>query len=88
MSIHLRFYAVLCALVAHSHVMLLQPPADQVGHLGPEPYTLYCQTYSLVCIRSHMNLSDITFLIHRVSRDVSPPFAAIAAPTLLGRPQV
>ena len=28
--------------------------------------TLYCQKYSLTCLDSHMNLSDIPFLIHRV----------------------
>ena len=29
-------------------------------------HTLYCQKYSLTCLDSHMNLSDIPFLIHRV----------------------
>ena len=48
-------------------------------------YTLYCQKYSLTCLDSHMNLSDIPFLIHRVQSDVGPPFAAITASTLLGR---
>ena len=28
--------------------------------------TLYCQKYSLICLDSHMNLSDIPFLIHGV----------------------
>ncbi|MEQ2254959.1 hypothetical protein ILYODFUR_008957 [Ilyodon furcidens] len=32
-----------------------------------------------------MNLSDAPFLIHRVQQDAGPPFAAIAASTLLGR---
>jgi len=31
-----------------------------------EDYTLYCQKYSLICLCTHMNLSDIRFLIHRV----------------------
>uniref|UniRef100_A0A3P8U8X8 HECT domain-containing protein n=1 Tax=Amphiprion percula TaxID=161767 RepID=A0A3P8U8X8_AMPPE len=45
--------------------------------------TLYCQKYSLTCLDSHMSISDIPFLIHRVQYDVSPPFAAITALTLL-----
>ena len=46
-------------------------------------YTLFCQKNSLICLYTHMTLSDIQFLIHRVYYDVSPPFAAITASTLL-----
>ena len=49
-------------------------------------YTLYClYKYLLTCLDSHMNLSDIPFLIHRVYYDVGSPFAAVTASTLLGR---
>jgi len=47
--------------------------------------TLYCQKHSLICLYTHMNLSDIPFLIHRVYIDVGLPFAAMTASTLLGK---
>ena len=50
----------------------------------PVLLTLYCQKYLLICLYTHMNLSDIPFLIHRVY-DIGPPFAAITASTLLGK---
>lgn len=28
-------------------------------------YTLYCKKYLLICLNTHMNLSDLPFLIHR-----------------------
>ena len=34
--------------------------------LSGDVRTLYCQKYSLTCLDSHMDLSDIPFLIHRV----------------------
>lgn len=46
---------------------------------------LYCQKHSLFCLCKHMNLCDIPFLIHKVSCDVGPPFAAITASSLAGR---
>lgn len=36
-------------------------------------------------LHTHMNLKDISYLIHRVEYDVSPSFTAITAPNLLGR---
>ena len=49
------------------------------------PPTLYCQKYSLTCLDSHMNLSEIPYLVHSIYKDIGPPVAAITATTLLGR---
>ncbi|MED6295149.1 hypothetical protein CHARACLAT_028582 [Characodon lateralis] len=47
--------------------------------------TLYCQKYLLTCLDSHMNLSDIQFLSHRIQNPISPSFAAITASALQER---
>ncbi|MEQ2252936.1 hypothetical protein ILYODFUR_026911 [Ilyodon furcidens] len=46
---------------------------------------LILQDYPATLTDSHMKLSDIPFLIHRVQYDVGSPFGDITASTLLGR---
>ena len=71
---HLSFQI---SLEAHISILYSFTPKVQV--------TLCCQKYSLICLYTHMNLSDIPLLIHRVWYDVGPPFEAITALTLLGK---
>lgn len=50
-------------------VILIAPPICNAKLPG-----LYCQKYSLTWLDSHMNLSDIPFLIHRVPYDQRCPW--------------
>uniref|UniRef100_A0AAR2M5J2 Cadherin domain-containing protein n=1 Tax=Pygocentrus nattereri TaxID=42514 RepID=A0AAR2M5J2_PYGNA len=52
---------------------------------GLDGATLYFQKYSFVCLHTHMNLSDIAFLIHGDLYDVGPPVAATTTSTFLAR---